>query len=118
MTAHRHGPGTKTAPAHTHASTDGCAVCGRVPGVECGYAIDDRLLRTLFVAVCKTMNLEAVRRGKKATLYVTAPDVATQDRLEARFRALSTDLDDKLRAVAADFVREHCGLDVPVRPRT
>jgi len=48
---------------------------------------------------------------------VTTPNVAMQDLLEQRFRSLSQELDDKLMALAVDFIRERCGIDVPIRPR-
>ena len=116
MTPPRKGQTSKTATMHTHGQTGAFAVCGRVPGVEHGYDIDDRLVRTLFLAACKAMNLEAVRHGKKATRYVTAPDEATQDRFYARLSALATDLDTRLLDLTADFIREHFGIEVPISP--
>lgn len=118
MPARRKTPTSRSTPSHAHAATGRCAVCGEVQGVARGYDIDDRLLRTLFLAVCKSMHLVPMRDDRTPTLVVTAPDVATQDQLEARFLALSAQLDDQLMALTVGFIREHCGLDVPlpVRP--
>ena len=49
--------------------------------------------------------------------FVTAP-VAAQDALAARIDALAPQLDDPLMALTVRFIREHCGIDVPIRPRT
>ena len=87
--------------------------------VECGYEADDRLLRTLVMAVCRSMNLEAYQDDSRSpsTLFVMAPE-ATHDELAARIEALVPKLDDQLMALTASFIREHCGLEVPIRPRT
>ena len=87
--------------------------------VEHGYEPTDRLLRTLFLAVCRSMNLEAYEDPTRspAMLFVTAP-MATQDALAARIEVLAPQLDEQLMALTARFIREHCGLDVPIRPRT
>ena len=87
--------------------------------VECGYESEDRLLRTLVLAVCRSMNLEAYQDDSRSptTLFVMAP-AATHDELAARIDALVPKLDDQLMALTASFIREHCGLDVPIRPRT
>lgn len=97
------------------------ARCAGAPAeVERNYEIDDRLLRTLFLAVCRTMNLEAYgdSRHPESVLFVTTTDAATQDQLERRFRALSQELDDALMALTTDFIRERCGIEVPIRPRS
>jgi hypothetical protein len=84
-----------------------------------GYTTDDRFLQTLILALCRPMDLVAYRDdGHAATLVVEAPDEATHDRLEQRVGALSVKLDDQLMALTTAFIREHCGLDVPIRPRT
>lgn len=87
--------------------------------VEHGYEPTDRLLRALLLAVCRSMNLEAyeVPTRSPTMLFVTAP-VATQEALAARIDALAPQRDDQLMALTARFIREHCGLDVPIRPRT
>ena len=87
--------------------------------VEHGYEPTDRLLRTLLLAVCRSMNLEAYEDATRSPtlLFVTAP-VATQDALAARIDALAPQLDDQLMALTARFIRELCGIDVPIRPRT
>ena len=56
---------------------------------EHGDEPTDRLLRTLLLAVCRSMNLEAYEDATRSpTLpFVTAP-VATQDALAARIDAL------------------------------
>ena len=87
--------------------------------VEHGYEPTDRLLRTLLLAVCRSMNLEAYEDAVRSptVLFVTAPR-DTQDALAARIDALAPQLDDPLLALTARFIREHCGIDVPIRPRT
>jgi len=100
------------------------SVCAPLPStavmeVEQGYEVDDRLLRTLVMAVCRSMNLEAYRDDTRSltTLFVMASE-ATHDELAARIDALAPKLDDQLMALTASFIREHCGLEVPIRPRT
>ncbi len=87
--------------------------------VEHGYEPTDRLLRTLLLAVCRSMNLEAYEDPTRAPamLFVTAP-MATQDALAARIEVLAPQLDEQLMALTARFIREHCSIDVPIRPRT
>ena len=53
--------------------------------VEQGYEVDDRLLRTLVMAVCRSMNLEAYRDDTRSptTLFVMASE-ATHDELGNR----------------------------------
>lgn len=82
--------------------------------IECGYEVSDRLMQTLFLAVCQTMNLEPYRLPRKRLLFVTAPDQATHDALCQRFTSLATKMDQKLMALTADFIREHCGRDVNI----
>jgi len=74
--------------------------------------------RTLLLALCRSMNLEAYRDDTRSptTLFVTAP-AAMHDELEARIEDLVPKLDDQLMALTASFIREHCGIDVPIRPR-
>lgn len=101
------------------------SVCAPLPAtpataeVERSYDLQDRLLRTLVLALCRSMNLEAYRDDTRSTttLFVTAP-AATLDALEARIEALAPKLDDQLMALTVSFIREHCGIDVPIRPRT
>jgi hypothetical protein len=100
------------------------SVCAPLPStavteVEQEYEAEDRLLRTLLLAVCRSMNLEAYRDDSRSptTLFVTAPE-ATHDVLAARLDDLVPKLDDQLMALTASFIREHCGLEVPIRPRT
>lgn len=82
--------------------------------IERGYEINDRLGETLFLAVCKTMKLEPYRLPRKRALFVSAPDQATHDALWKRFSTLAPTLDQKLMVLTADFIREHCGLDVNI----
>jgi hypothetical protein len=106
----RHDP--KATTAHVH--TERCEVCGQAKELERKYDLGDRLMLTLFLAVCRTMQLKAYRRGKKTStvLYVPAPDEATHERLWARFTALAPALDEKLLEVTANYVREHCGVEL------
>ena len=66
------------------------SVCAPLPStavmeVEQGYEVDDRLLRTLVMAVCRSMNLEAYRDDTRSptTLFVMASE-ATHDELGNR----------------------------------
>lgn len=101
-------------------------VCAPVPPtraagapLKSAYTTDDRFLQTLILALCQSMGLVAYRDdGHEATLVVEAPDEATHDRLEQRVGALSVKLDDQLMALTTAFIREHCGIDVSMRPRT
>gem|GEM_PF-2370457 len=100
-----------------------CAPALPVRAVEAplkrAYTTDDRFLQTLILALCRSMNLVAYRDERhETTLVVEAPDDATHDRLEQRVGALSVKLDDQLMTLTTAFIREHCGLDVPIRPRT
>lgn len=106
--------GSDTEAMHTHG--EHCEVCGR-RGVERSYQMNDRLTRTLFVALCKTMNLEPGLKSKRplAPIYVIAPDTATHDRLLARYDELAASLDDKLIALTTDFIREHLGIEIKGR---
>lgn len=93
-------------------------MCGGATGVERKYPVTDRLARGLFVALCRSMGLEPYVRSKGATapVYVSAPDVATHERLWARYRTLLPELDDKLLTLTSDFIREHCGIEMPPAP--
>jgi hypothetical protein len=106
----RHDP--KATTAHVH--TEQCEVCGHAKELERKYDLGDRLMLTLFLAVCRAMGLKAYRRGKKTSTvrYVLAPDGAAHERLWTRFTALAPALDEKLLDVTADYVREHCGVEL------
>jgi hypothetical protein len=106
----------KAAAPHTHGPGGHCETCGHAmkTEIECGYEVSDRRMQTLFVAVCQTMKLEPYRLGKKRLLFVTAPDQATHDALCERFDTLAAKMDQKLTALTADFIREHCGRDVKI----
>jgi hypothetical protein len=113
------GPTDGRANVAGHVHGDRCAVCGSATDVERKYPLTDRLARGLFVAICRAEGLEPYVRSKGATapVYVTAPDVATHERLWARYGMLMPKLDDRLLVTTSDFIREHCGLDMPPEPR-
>lgn len=104
----------RTSPPRRSAPAVG-GVCAHVgePQVTNVYSFNDRLTRLLFQATCETMGLEAQREGPEelSALSVRAGQSA-QDRLIARFETLMPQLDEKVTAVAADFIREHLGVEV------
>ena len=109
---------TKAVPTHSH--TDSCHVCGGALQIERRYEVSDRLARALFAALCRSMNLEPYTRGRKTSsvVYVMAPDAATHEQLWTRYKTLVPELDQQLLGVTANFIRQHCGIDVPIAPRT
>lgn len=112
-------PPAKPASGHVHTPDGRCEHCGAAVEVEHSYDVKDRYARVLLIGVCRSMGLEPFARSKKplAPLYVRAPDRATLDRLWARFNELLHPLDDQLLEVTRVFLKEHCGLDMPLTPR-
>ena len=110
---------TTAQPPHAeHDPHHSCPDCGRAPGLAREYKIGDRFLDALLLGLCAEMDLTATRSSNRrhASLIVRAPDVATHDRLWARFQALMPDYEAKLHAVSSAFLREHCGAELrPVR---
>ena len=117
MSTRRPAPESANVSAHEHGER--CEVCGR-QGIERGYTMNDRLLRTLFLAICRNMKLEAFTKTRKelAPVWVAAPDAATHDELMRRYDALAAILDAKLMGLTSDFVREHCGIELTKRGPT
>ena len=99
--------------AHAPARTDRCDAT-----FERRYVVPDRLARALFNGVCQSLGVEAYTRGKSRTapIYVTA-DAATHARLWSRWVELVPLYDDRVLSAASDFIREHCGVELPVLPR-
>ena len=99
--------------AHAPARTDRCDAT-----FERRYVMPDRLARALFNGVCQSLGVEAYTRGKSNTapIYVTA-DAVTHARLWARWVELVPLYDDRVLSAASDFIREHCGVELPVLPR-
>jgi hypothetical protein len=112
MTA-SHPPHAGHDPAHP------CPDCGRAPGIAREYKLGDRFLDALLLALCAEMDLTATRSSNRrhASLIVRAPEVATQDRLWARFQALMPEYEAKLHAAASAYLREHCGAELRRAPR-
>ncbi len=62
---------------------------------------------------------KAVYGTKEREAWVAKlPSNAQSAVLAARLDELVPKLDDQLMALTASFIREHCGLEVPIRPRT
>lgn len=82
------------------------------------YEMKDRLARGLFNALCQSMGVDAFTRRGSATapIYVTA-EAAEHARLWSRFVELMPQYDDHVLAAASDFIRTHCGVDLPPAPR-
>ena len=99
--------------AHAPTSTDRCGAT-----FERRYVMKDRLARGLFNAVCQSMGAEAYTRSTSGTapIYVTA-DAAVHARLWARWVELAPLYDDRVLSAASDFIREHCGVELPPAPR-
>jgi hypothetical protein len=99
--------------AHAPAPTDLCDAT-----FERRYVMKDRLARGLFNAVCRSQGVDAYTRGTSSTapIYVTA-DAAGHARLWARWVELVPRYDDCVLSAASDFIREHCGVELPPAPR-
>lgn len=97
---------------------DWCAECGEPMVDKRRYPVNDRLARSLFAAICRSMGLQPTTKSKSVTapVYVRAPDAVTHERLWARYKTLMPLLDDKLLTVARDFILEHCSIDMPPEP--
>jgi hypothetical protein len=102
-----------------HVHGEQCATCGRVAGPAREYKIGDRFLDALLLGVCASMDLTATRSSTRrhASLVVRAPDVATHERLWARFQELLPAYEEKLREVSSAYLREHCGAELRRPPR-
>lgn len=102
---------------HTHEGSGHCETCGHQHRVERAYKSGDRLLRALFLALARKMDLEAYSKGRKAsaTIYVAAPDSASLDRFDARLAELAPRLDAELMKLVQIFVKTHVGVDLRVR---
>lgn len=105
-----------TKPSPDAHSTTPTALCGAT--FERRYVMKDRLARGLFNAVCQSMGVDAYTRSTSSTapIYVTA-DAAVHARLWARWVELVPLYDDRVLSAASDFIREHCGVDLPPAPR-
>lgn len=82
------------------------------------YEMKDRLARGLFTALCRSLNVDAYTLTKSSTapIYVRA-DAPTHARLRARWAELLPLYDDHVLAAAGEFIREHCGVEMPPAPR-
>jgi len=100
---------TPSRSAHSPTPTDRCDAT-----FERRYVIKDRLARGLFNAVCQSMGADAYTRSTSNTapIYVTA-DAVGHARLWARWVELAPLYDDRVLSAASDFIREHCGVELP-----
>lgn len=106
---------TASHPPHAdHGPDHVCPSCGHGPGLAREYKIGDRFLDVLLLGLCAEMNLTATRSSNRrhASLIVRAPDVATHERLAARFQTLMPAYEAKLLAASSAFLREHCGAEL------
>ena len=82
--------------------------------VERVYGTGNPLFVMLLAATAKAMGLYVFRtaRERTAPVHVTAGDVETLDRFDARVNELYRRLDVEVTQLAADFVAREIGVDV------